>query len=68
MADTVFKKIELVGTSNNSFSEAASNAIAKAAETVRNMRWFEVIEQRGNIVDGGIKQYQVTVKIGFRIE
>ena len=68
MADAVFKKIELVGTSTNSFSEAASNAIAKAAETVRNMSWFEVVEQRGSISDGGIQQYQVVVKIGFRIE
>ncbi len=68
MADTVFKKIELVGTSGNSFSEAAANAIAKAAESVRNMSWFEVVEQRGSVADGKIKQYQVTVRIGFRVE
>jgi hypothetical protein len=68
MADPVFKKIQLVGTSNNSFSEAASNAVAKAAETLRNMSWFEVVEERGSIADGKINQYQVTVNIGFRVE
>ena len=68
MSDPVFKKIQLVGTSPNSFSEAAANAIAKAAETVRHMSWFEVDEQRGSIVDGKIQQYQVTVTVGFRVE
>lgn len=68
VADPVFKKIELVGTSRNSLSEAAANAVAKAAETVRNMSWFEVVEQRGRIVEGKVEQYQVTVKIGFRVE
>jgi hypothetical protein len=68
VADPVYKKIELVGTSANSFSEAAANAVAKAALTVRNMSWFEVVEQRGQIADGAIKQYQVTVAIGFRVE
>lgn len=68
MADPVFKKIELVGTSGNSFSEAAANAVAKAAQSVRNMSWFEVVEQRGHLADGKIQQYQVTVAIGFRVE
>ncbi len=68
MADQVYKKIELVGTSANSFSEAAANAVAKAAQTVRNMGWFEVVEQRGQVADGEIKQYQVTVAIGFRVD
>ena len=68
MADAVFKKIQLVGTSTESFSAAAAKAIAKAGESVRNMSWFEVTEQRGNIVDGKIQQYQVTVNIGFRVE
>ena len=68
MADEVFKKIELVGTSSESFSDAASNAIAKASESLRNMAWFEVIEQRGRIADGKIQQYQVAVKVGFRVE
>ncbi len=68
MAGTVFKKVELVGTSGNSFSEAASSAIAKASESIRNISWFEVIEQRGSVADGKIEQYQTTVRIAFRVE
>ncbi len=66
--EPVFKKIQLVGTSPNSLSEAIANAVAKAAQTVRNMSWFEVVEQRGAVSDGKIEQYQVTVAIGFRVE
>jgi len=68
MANPVYKKIELVGTSSASFSEATANAVAKAAETVHGMSWFEVIEQRGSIVDGKIQQYQVTISVGFRVD
>jgi hypothetical protein len=68
MADPVFKKIQVVGTSAESFSDATAKAVAKAAESVRNMSWFEVVEQRGSIVDGAVRQYQVTVSIGFRVE
>ncbi len=68
MADPVYKKIEVVGTSGNSFTEATSNAIAKVAETMKNVSWFEVIEQRGSVADGKIQQYQVTVSVGFRVE
>jgi flavin-binding protein dodecin len=68
MADPVYKKIELVGTSTESFSDAAANAIAKAAESVRNMSWFEVVEQRGSIADGQVRQFQVTLSVGFRVE
>jgi flavin-binding protein dodecin len=68
MADPIFKKIQLVGTSSESCSAAAANAITKAAESIRNMSWFEVVEQRGSISDGKINQYQVTVDIGFRVE
>ena len=64
MADSVYKKITLVGTSEKSFSDAAAVAVAKAAETIKNMSWFEVVEQRGSIVDGKIQQFQVTVSIG----
>ena len=68
MADPVYKKIQLVGTSTESFSGAAANAVGKAAETLRYMSWFEVVEQRGSIADGKIQQYQVTVDVGFRVE
>ena len=66
MAGSAYKKIELVGTSGNSFAEAAANAVAEAAKTIRGMSWFEVVEQRGSIADGKVQQYQVTVKIGYR--
>ena len=68
MSDPVFKKIEVVGTSANSFDEATANAVAKAGETVHNMSWFEVTELRGAIADGKVRQYQVTVRIGFRVD
>ena len=68
MTDSVYKKIELVGTSTESFSAAAANAIAKASQSLRGMSWFEVTEQRGSIEDGKIKQYQVTLRVGFRVE
>jgi len=68
MADPVFKKIQLVGTSGESFSDAAAKAIAKASESLRNMSWFEVVEQRGSVADGKIEQYQVVVNVGFRVE
>lgn len=68
MNDHVYKKIELTGSSENSIEEAVSNAVARAAKTVRNMRWFEVTETRGYIEDGEIAYWQVTVKIGFTID
>ena len=63
-----YKKIEIVGTSDVSYAEATRNGIAKASETVRNMDWFEVVEMRGRIADGGVQQFQVTLKIGFRLD
>ena len=63
-----YKKIEIVGTSNAGFSEAVKSAIAEAAKTVRHMDWFEVVEQRGNVKDDKVAEYQVVLKIGFKIE
>ena len=68
MSDHVYKKIELVGSSPVSIEEAVNNALARASETVRNMRWFEVTETRGHIVEGKVDHWQVTVKIGFTLE
>ncbi len=68
MAETTYKKIEVVGTSPKSFAEATANGVAKAAETVHGMSWFEVVEMRGAIADGKVKQYQVTLKIGFKVD
>ncbi|MBI4952315.1 MAG: dodecin domain-containing protein [Myxococcales bacterium] len=67
MAGT-FKKIEIVGTSDKSFSAAVDNAVKEAAHSVRKMSWFEVVEQRGAIKDGKVSEYQVTVRIGFKLD
>jgi flavin-binding protein dodecin len=67
MSGHIYKKIELVGSSPSSLQEAIENAVAKASETIRNLRWFEVVETRGQIEDGKIAHWQVTLKIGFRI-
>jgi flavin-binding protein dodecin len=68
MTAHTYKIIELVGTSPNGTDEAIRNAIAKAALTIKHIDWFEVLESRGHIVDGKVQHYQVTIKIGFRIE
>jgi len=63
-----YKKIELVGTSPVSFAEAVKAAVAEAGKTVRHMSWFEVIEQRGCIKDEKVAEFQVTLRIGFKLE
>jgi len=68
MSEHVYKKIEITGTSKESSDQAVRNAIEKAAETVKNIDWFELIETRGQVVDGELKFWQVTVKLGFRLE
>ncbi len=67
MANEVFKQIELTGTSKTSMEDAVQTAVAEAAKTVRHMSWFEVTETRGSIEDGKIAEWQVTLKIGFRV-
>ena len=68
MAEHVYKKIEIVGSSPNGFEGAIENALNRARKTVRNMRWFEVSETRGYIEDGKIGHWQVTLKIGFTLD
>jgi hypothetical protein len=68
MSSHVYKKVELVGSSPDSIEDAVENALEKAGETLRNLRWFEVVETRGHIVDGEIGHWQVTVKVGFTLE
>ena len=68
MADHIYKKIELVGSSPKSFDDAVKNALSRASKTVRNMRWFEVIETRGHIDKDKIDHWQVTLKVGFTLE
>ena len=64
----VFKMIELTGTSTTSIKDAIQNAITKAAQTVRQMRWFQVVETRGSIDGDQVSQWQVTLKVGFALE
>ena len=66
--ERTFKKVEIVGVSGNGFTEATRNAVAKACQTLRDVGWFEVVEMRGLVDKGTVKEYQVTVKIGFRLE
>jgi flavin-binding protein dodecin len=63
-----YKVIEIVGTSSKSFADAAREAVQEAAKTVHHMDWFEVANERGHIVDGKIEEFQVTLKIGFKVE
>jgi len=63
-----YKKIELVGTSPVSFAEAVKAAVAEASKSIRHMNWFEVVEQRGFIKDGKVAEFQVTLRVGFKIE
>ncbi|MDO5668229.1 MAG: dodecin family protein [Alcaligenaceae bacterium] len=63
-----YKQIEIVGSSTTSMEDAISSAIAKASETVRNIQWFEVVETRGQVVDGKVAYWQVSLKLGFTLE
>lgn len=68
MSDHVYKSIELTGSSTESIEAAVETALAKARQTVHNMRWLEVLSTRGHIEDGQLAHWQVTVKIGFTLE
>jgi flavin-binding protein dodecin len=68
MSNHIYKKVELVGTSTTGVEDAVKNALDRAGKTVRNMRWFELVETRGNIEDGKIAHWQVTLKIGFALD
>jgi flavin-binding protein dodecin len=64
----IYRVIELVGTSEESIEDAIRLAIGRASSTLRNLRWFEVARTSGHIVDGEVKHYQVTLKVGFTME
>lgn len=68
MSDHVYKKIELTGSSAESVDDAIRNAVDKAAESVHNLRWFEVSEIRGHIDQGTVAHFQVSVKVGFTLD
>jgi len=68
MANHVYSVSEIVGTSPDSMEDAVNNAVAQANRTLRNLDWFEVKNVRGHLVDGAVADWQVTIKLGFRIE
>jgi flavin-binding protein dodecin len=68
MSNHIYKKIELVGSSPDSIEDAVQNAISKAAKSLRNLRWFEVLETRGQIEEDKIGHWQVTIKVGFTLD
>jgi flavin-binding protein dodecin len=68
MSDHVYKIVELVGSSSVGTDDAIRQAIARAADTLRRIDWFEVVETRGHVVDGRVAHFQVTLKVGFRLE
>ena len=68
MSEHVYKSVEITGSSPAGVTEAIERAVAKASQTLRNLDWFEVVAVRGQIADGRVAHYQVTLKIGFRLE
>lgn len=68
MSDHIYKSVEITGSSPDGITEAINNAVKKASETLRNIDWFEVVGVRGHVADGAVAHFQVTLKIGFRLE
>ena len=68
MSNHVYRIIEVVGSSTKGTDDAITNAITRANETIRNLDWFEVVDIRGDIVDGRVAHTQVTLKVGFRLD
>lgn len=68
MTDHVYKTLELTGSSEVSVEDAVRHAIGRAAKTIHNLRWFQVTETRGQIADGRIAHWQVTIKVGFTLD
>ncbi len=68
MADRTYKKVEIVGTSPDGVDQAIRNGIARANRTLRNLDWFEVTEIRGQVIDGEPAHFQVSMKVGFRLD
>jgi flavin-binding protein dodecin len=64
----VYKLVEIVGTSEESFAKAVATGVERASDSLRNLDWFEVTELRGRISKGKVSQYQVKMKVGFRLE
>jgi dodecin len=68
MHDHVYKVIELAGSSEKGMEDAVRNAVERASRTLRNLRWFEVVNTRGHIENGKVREFQVTIKVGFTMD
>ncbi len=68
MSDHVYKVVELVGSSTNSIEDSVQTAIKRADQSLRNLRWFEVVQTRGHVENGEVQHYQVVLKAGFTLE
>ncbi len=68
MTDHVYRVIEVVGSSKTRIEDAIQSAVAKASATIRHIRWFQVVETRGQVENGRVHYYQVTIKLGFALE
>jgi flavin-binding protein dodecin len=68
MSDRTYRVTEIVGTSTDSVQQAVRNGVARASQTLRHLDWFEVTQIRGHVVDGEVEHFQVTMKLGFRLE
>lgn len=68
MDDNIYKIVEIAGSSETSIEDAIQKAVARADATLRNLRWFEVVQTRGHIEGGRVAHYQVTIKVGFTLE
>ena len=68
MTNRTYRVTEIVGTSPNGVDEAIRNGISRASETLRNLDWFEVTEVRGHLLEGAVDHFQVSMKVGFRLE
>ena len=68
MSDRTYRVTEVVGTSGDSVQQAVRNGVRRASQTIRHLDWFEVTEIRGHIVEGDVEHFQVTRKVGFRLE
>ena len=66
--DHVYKILELVGSSETSIDDAIKNAVSRASKTIREMKWFEVVQTRGHIENGAVRHYQVTLRVGFTLD
>ncbi|KLK90455.1 dodecin flavoprotein [Microvirga vignae] len=68
MSDHIYKVVELVGSSTDSIEDAIQTALRRADQTLRNLRWFEVVQTRGQVENGEVRHYQVVLKAGFTLE